>query len=119
MSADLKALGFRAGGTFGANAINKSVLVVFGAMSCTILPAVATNAGSWRVQGEILRTGAATQFLDASITTINGAGGTGSAFNSHTTPGETLSGAVTFKLQGISTADNDVRQTSLIVETLG
>ena len=103
---------FEAAGTVANNANAKRIRVKFGAT--TILDtgaagiAVAT-AYDWVVRGRVVRTGAATQDIYCSFvagTTLN--------FSDFTTATETLSGAVTFKLTGEATSNNDIVQELMI-----
>lgn len=121
LASDGMVLRFTAGGTLAANANAKSILIVFGATSFTLLPAVATSGGFWRLQGEIVRVSATTQLMFASINVVNGAGGTGTAFagGPATQPTETLANSITFKTQANGTADNDVSQKYLYLEVVG
>jgi hypothetical protein len=93
--------------TFAANANSKRVRIYFGATAVYDSTAQVQNGGSLSVRVRIVRTGAATQ--RASATAVNDAGTPlFGDVHQYTTPGETLSGAVTFKATAEAVADNDV-----------
>jgi hypothetical protein len=64
---------------------------------------------NWRVSGRIFRTGATTQ-LQSSAGLVNDATVVG-----HNLPAETLSGAVTIRVTGQGTSNDDVVLTQFIV----
>jgi hypothetical protein len=93
--------------TFAANANSKRVRIYFGATAVYDSTAQVQNGGSLSVRVRIVRTGAATQ--RGSATAVNDAGTPlFGDVHQYTTPGETLSGAVTFKATGEGVADNDI-----------
>lgn len=103
-------------GVLTANAT--TVRCYFGATAIITTVLTAAQANTWRVTGEVLRTGAATQ--TSSVTMVNG--GTADLVDQeNAAPTETLSGPVTIKCTGqratTSTA-NSVRQLGMIVEML-
>jgi hypothetical protein len=109
-------LAFEAAGTFAATANNKRIKVKFGATTIFDTGVLAiTAAGDWYVSGLIIRTGAATQKCVAHWTCTDAAL---PVKPDYTTAAETLSGAVTLKLTGEATANNDVVQELLIVRLL-
>lgn len=99
-------------GITAANANNKTIKAYFGATQCITTTALALNATDWEITWRIVRTGATTQdsickFASNSallVTTVD-----------FTNPAETLSGAVTIKLTGEATADNDIIQKGWII----
>lgn len=92
-------------GTFAANANNKNVRVKFGGTTLFATGAVAFNTGDWRIDFEIIRTGAATQKAIARFTSDNTSLDESCDY---TTPAETLSGAITILVTGEATSNNDV-----------
>lgn len=92
-------------GTFAANANNKQVILKFGATTLFATGAVAFNTGDWRIDFEVVRTGAATQKASARWTCDNT-----SLDESHdyTAPAETLSGAITILVTGEGTSTDDI-----------
>lgn len=97
---------FYAAGTFAATANNKQVRVKFGGTTVLDTGAlVVTTASSWRVTGSIIRTGATSQ---KAIVSYFSSDATLLETTSYTTPGETLSGAVTLKVTGQATSNNDI-----------
>ena len=108
LAVDLQSLSFNASGTFGAVAsVDKRLRVYFGAT--TILDTGALGAGAeskkWTVEGQIIRTGAATQ---KAMAKLNTSFATLAAYADFTSPTETLSGAVTLRVSGYGTNANDV-----------
>lgn len=109
-------LEFEAAGTFAATANNKRVKVKFGAATIFDTGVLAiTAAGDWQVNGVVIRTGAATQKNVARWTCTDAALPTATDY---TTAAETLSGAITLKLTGEATANNDIVEELLIVRLL-
>lgn len=107
---------FHAFGTTGATATVKNIRAYFGAQKLVDSGGIALNNGSWEIYGKIIRTGAATQIaitsIDTNDPTVLG------AFNTYTTPTETLSGAITLKVTGQLTAvaaANGIIQKGLVV----
>ena len=107
---------WEAAGTFAASANNKRVKVKFGGTTMFDTGVLAiTAAGDWYVTGLVIRTGAATQKCVARWSCSDAALPTATDY---TTAGETLSGAVTLKLTGEATANNDIVQEIMIVRLL-
>ena len=107
---------FEAAGTFAATANNKRVKAKFGATTILDTGVLAiTAAGDWQITGKVIRTGAATQKCVALFTCTDAALPT---LTDYSTAAETLSGAVTLKLTGEATANNDIVQELLIVRLL-
>jgi len=100
-------------GTFAANVNNKTLKLHFGATTVISTGALAINSGSWRITAKVIRTGAATQKIIATVTTSNALLVSSVAY---VTAAETLSGAVVLKCTGEATSDNDVVQEALIVK---
>lgn len=107
LSVDGDSIELRAAGSFAATANNKRLRMKFG--GTTILDTgtlTITAASDWVLTAQILRTGAATQIVNATLLTSDP---TAPVFAAVTSPTETLSGAVTLKLTGEATADDDIR----------
>lgn len=100
-------------GTFAANANNKRVRAKFGATTLIDTGALAINDDAFHLRVRITRIGATSQIAIATIST-------GDALlvsqTAYTTPAETLANAVTFKLTGEATSDNDISQKALLVK---
>jgi len=121
LNADGKILRITCNGTFGATGNNKTIIPYFAGVAVATLGPTASNALSWTVTLTVIRTGAS-----AELVYLNDEGGTtqGGAFS--TKFGHLLSTTATFntaadcifKLTGQGTADNDIRQTCMIVEVL-
>ena len=113
LAANGDAIRFRASGTI-ANSINaKRLRVKFG--GTTILDTGAAGfpisaAIQWVLEGEIIRTGAATQKCSANLSTNNASL---ASYVGYSTAAETLSGAVTLKLTGEAVSDNDIVQETM------
>ncbi|MBL7739620.1 MAG: hypothetical protein JNK14_10395, partial [Chitinophagaceae bacterium] len=90
-------------------AVNSTLKVYYGATQLFSYAALATDA-VYRVTGQIVRTGAATQ----RATFVMTAGGA-TVVTGYQTPTETLSGAVTLKATGQGTSNNDIVQTLTLV----
>lgn len=116
LSVNQQKIHFRASGTI-ANSINaKRLRVKFG--GTTVLDTGAAGipisaAIQWVLEGEVIRTGAATQKCNANLSTNNA---TLASYVGYSTAAETLSGAVTLKLTGEAVADNDIVQETMVVE---
>jgi hypothetical protein len=109
-------LEFKAAGVFAATANNKRLRIKYGATTLLDTGTLAITAASdWEVQGQIIRTGAATQKSTVSLLSSDAAV---ADFPDLTTPAETLSGTVVLKLTGEATADNDVVEETLTVRFL-
>jgi hypothetical protein len=108
---------FYFGGTYAANANNKTITFLFGATTVTLANGGA-NGGGWHVTVYVVRTGAATQKIIA----FYGArpGGTGDFNAFATTAAETLSGAITVQTKSQSgTASSDILQEVFIPALIG
>ena len=109
-------LAFEAAGTFAATANNKRIKVKFGAATLFDTGVLAiTAAGDWYVTGLVIRTGATTQKCVTRFSCTDAALPTATDY---TTAAETLSGAVTLKLTGEATSNNDIVQEVMIVRLL-
>jgi len=104
---------FTAAGTFAANVNNKRLRAYFGTSVLLDTTALALNGGDWALDGEIIRTGAATQKAWCRFSSSN-ALLTSSV--DYTTPAMTLSSNQTFKLTGEATANNDISQEILTID---
>lgn len=104
---------FEAWGTIANSAGVKSVLAVFGATTVLTAAFIALAGDEWVLRGRIVRTGAATQKVHGSIVVTEPSNPTTANV---TTAAETLSGAVTLKIQGVGTANNDVVCEGLVVK---
>jgi len=118
LSADGKAVKVIAWGHSANNANAKVLKAYFGAtqlLGGSGFSLTASETGSWCVGFVVLRTGAATQRAVAQ----GGSGPAGSSFTATagaaTTPGETLSGAITIKLTGTATTNDDITQEGMLV----
>lgn len=99
--------------SFAANGNGKRIIVKFGATE-TFNSQVSSNGGSGRVIGEIMRSGASTQ--KANFMSFRG---TNQQATAYTTPGETLSGAVTLDIRATTpSASGDLTVNYVIVELL-
>jgi hypothetical protein len=109
-------LEFHAFGTTANNADTKTIRAYFGATKLIDSGSLVLTNGSWEIRGKVIRTGATAQIAVAAIDT-NSAAVLG-AFNTYTTPAETLANAITLKFTGqAGTANaNDIVQTGLVVE---
>lgn len=99
-----------ASGTFGANAAAKRIRAYFGA---TVLidmgVAQQPNGTTWVLHVVITRTGAATQFAYATLAVGADAGGPSwPGYVLFSTPAETLANAITLKITGEATTNNDI-----------
>lgn len=92
-------------GTFAANGNNKTIKVKFGAITILNTGAVAFNAGSWRIDFFVIRTGATTQKCFGAFTSSNT---TLDETATYIVAAETLSGAVSLTVTGEATATNDI-----------
>jgi hypothetical protein len=123
LSANGKALRITAGGTYNdtTSAGTLQITLLFGGTTlATMTGPAAAVAGHWRVQAEVIRTGAATQIGMSAITARPTTAATAqSVVTTATAPGETLSGAVTIRCQAVAGVNNnDIVQTFLLVEVL-
>jgi hypothetical protein len=71
-----------------------------------------STAIQWVLEGEIIRTGAATQKCSANLSTNNASL---ASYVGYSTAAETLSGAVTLKLTGEATTNDDIVQETMTV----
>lgn len=101
--------------TFAANANNKRVRTYWNAVNIYDSTALAINAGSAEIVTIITRTGAATQNISTRVVSGNA---TLAHSYTRTTGAATLSGAVTFKLTGEATSNNDVVEPEMTIEYL-
>lgn len=95
-----------------------TVRCYFGATVCATKVLTASQANTWRMQFEVLRTGAATQTCSGDIS--NG-GTAGSVQQTNATPAETLANSITVKCTGqraTSSVANSVRQLTGVLETI-
>jgi hypothetical protein len=106
---------FVAYGTFAANANSKRVECDYGTTPTAFIDsgAQAQNGGSWRVEGEIVRTGAATQDISSTFVGPVALFPMQVAF---TTDNETLSSAITIECHAEAVADNDVVQEGFLLK---
>lgn len=110
ISTDGDRIDFSFQGTYAANGNSKQFTITYGSTTLLDTGAVAINNGSFHVFGSIYRTGAATQRAICTIITGNALL---VAKTTHTTPGETLSGATTLSLvHAVATANNDAVATA-------
>lgn len=107
LDTDGKYLEFTAVVTFAANSNNKTVRVVYGSTELYNSSAQPQNGGTMVIRGTIIRTGAATQDVDITVSTD---AGLFTNLSKYTATTETLSGATTLKLTGEGTTNNDVLQ---------
>ena len=115
LATDDQGIRMHAFGSFAANANDKTVRIKFGATTVLTYAgsSTGTGGGGWRAQVDLFRTGGTAQkaipwlvsgisnWVDSAFTTTTG----------HTTPAETLSGAVTIEVtgeNGTGTADDIV-----------
>jgi len=103
LSANGDVIAFRYTGSF-ANTVNtKQIILTFGATTLLDTGALGFPFADWRIEGEIVRTGAATQ----KISTVMFCGEGQATLVKQTTAAETLSGAVTLLLTAEATDDSD------------
>lgn len=108
LSADNKGLEYACAGSFANNANLKTVKVYFGSTVIATPASSATNTGAWAAFGYIIRTSTTSQVTWTRTGQTNGSNESANS-NTITTPAETISGAITFKVTGQSnTASNDV-----------
>lgn len=102
---------FEAWGSFAANSNNKQVRARFGTSGTNLVfdsTSVASNGGGWVLRGRIFRTGAATQ-------KSHGSWSRSSVMVAENGLNQTLSGAVTLKITGEATSNNDIVLEGFIV----
>lgn len=106
---------FKVYGATANNANVKTLRVYFGATVIATFTLTINSAVAWSVEGEIVRTAAATQLARVSCQHTDTAplipvtGGT---------PAETLSGTVLFKVTGQATTNSDITEALAILEFL-
>jgi hypothetical protein len=112
------AIEIEAWGTYAANANTKTVRMYFGGTSLLSTKMQTTGSGGdWRVKATVMRRTNTTQV--ANTWGQNDQAGTGTFRALATSPGETLSGAVTVKTTGQSgTASNDVIQEGFQIKVI-
>lgn len=114
LGANGKGVRITAWGTNGGNTNMKTVKVYFGATVVATLASSAANGNAWYAQATVFRKSGTTQEAIGIVEQSNL-----TPAPTHSTPGETLAGAVTIKTTGQSdTASNDVTQTGMLVEAL-
>ena len=115
LATDDQGIRIHAFGSFAANANAKTVRIKFGATTVLTYPGAGpgTGGGGWRAQVDLFRTGGTAQ--KAIPWLVSGIGNWGdpdfTTTTGHTTPAETLSGAVTIEVtgeNGTGTADDIV-----------
>ena len=97
------------------NANAKTLKVYFGATEVLSTALTASQVGTWRVVMEVIRTGAATQ---VAIAQLNQGGATTIVDAETDSPTSDLDAAVTIKLTGTATANDDIRQFGMVVEAI-
>jgi hypothetical protein len=106
LGTDGDSIEFYAAGTYATSVNSKQLRVKYGSTTIFDSGSLAiTVANTWSVRGSIIRTGASTQ---KAIVQFESSSTVLSASASFTSPGETLSGAVTLKVTGQGTASNDI-----------
>jgi len=113
LSVNGKGVRITAWGTFASNGNTKQVNLDFGATTIRQIGPAGINGLDWRIDGIVIRTGAATQ--KAIATEIVD---TTAPDSTLTTPAETLSGAVIIKCTGEGVSDNDIVQEGMLIEYL-
>lgn len=116
LDANNQSISFTASGSIANNVNAKRIRVKFG--STTILDTGAAGipasaAIDYVITGRIIRTGAATQIIHVSMVTNNA---TFPGFAAVTAGTETLSGALTLKLTGEATTNDDITQKTMTVD---
>lgn len=116
LSANGDFLRFYVHGSIANNINAKRVKVKFGATTFFDTGAAGipiSAAFDFTITGLVIRTGATTQLAYAYMNTSNG---TLASYVGSGTPAETLSGAITLKLTGEATTNDDIVQKSFVVE---
>lgn len=99
-------LEFKVFGTIANTAATKRIRVKFGGTTFFDTGAVLANAAvNWSIEGEVVRTGAATQKCVARLSTNNA---TVQSFCGYSTAAETLSNAINIVVTGEATNTNDI-----------
>lgn len=115
LSANTLGLRVTAWGSAANNANAKTVKLYFGATAIASQALTISQAGTWCIIAEIMRTGVGGQTAIARLLQ----GGTVTITDIEaTTPAADETGAITVKCTGTATSDNDVTQKGLIVEAL-
>lgn len=104
LAANGDAIPFLYTGSFANNANTKRLILTYGATTLLDTGALAFPFTSWRLEGHVVRTGAATQKFYGKLSAGEGQ----AAIHLSGTAAETLSGAVTLLLTGEATDTNDV-----------
>ena len=102
-------------GFTAANANNKTIKVYFGSTNVLSTGAVAFNNVGWSVQMYIIRSNSTNQKVNATLCANGSSIYNGNLF----TTSELMTGDITIKLTGEATADNDIVQAGMFIETLG
>jgi hypothetical protein len=102
-------------GTYAANGNAKTVKCYFGSTVLANSGALTVNGGAWRMEADVIRTGASAQVANSALH-LSGASTTYPSVVTATTPSETLSNSLVIKCTGEATDDDDIKQTGLIVE---
>lgn len=106
LGTNLDALEFTAAGTFAAVANTKQLKLKFGATVLDFGAIAATGtAASWTINGQVIRTGATTQRIFATLITDFPAQ---QSLAKYSTASETLSGTIVLKITGTGTSTNDM-----------
>lgn len=115
LSRDGDRITFKASGSFtGTASINKQILVKFEGSTIFDTGALAiTAAADWVLEGEIIRTGAATQKCNVSMATSSAAL---VAYANYAAGAETLANSLTLEIRGNGTNANDVVLEMLTVD---
>ena len=115
LSADGKGVRITAWGTVAANGNTKTIRLKFGATVISVIGPSEMSVLDWRIDGLVIRTGAATQ--DAMATEMLD---TAAQDTTITTPTETLNGAVVIKITGLNgtASANDIVAEGMLVEYL-
>lgn len=114
LATDKDRVTFEAVGTFLGSANTKTLKVKYGATTLfdSTALAIASDA-DWALTGYIIRTGAATQKC---VVAFRSSSAVLATYTDYTPATETLSGAVTLKLTGEATANNEVVQQIMTVD---
>ena len=115
LSAVGKGVRITAWGTAANNANAKTVTLAYGATTLVSTALTISQAGTWSITAIVIATGGSTQ---EAFATLNQGGAATLVDVERTTPGETLTGAVTIKCTGTATTTNDIVQEGLVVEML-
>mgnify|MGYP003643927588 FL=1 len=103
----------KAWGVFAANANNKTLKLKFGSQTILTSGAIAANGGSWQIEATILRTGAATQEIIASLISGNSSV---TELTTRTAGTQTLSTSNILLITGQGTSSSDITQNAMIVK---